>query len=291
MLVELTFFSYIIDRIFGEFSFIRHPVVMMGDYIAWFEKKFYQDSILRGMFLSLSLIVMVVLICLVLEYMLPWYIQVLIASMGIASKMLYDSVKDIMHNPKNIQYLVSRDTKELSQSDVNKAAIETYAENLSDGVVAPLVYLLFFGLTGLFVYKAINTLDSMVGYRNARFEKYGKFSAKLDDVVNFIPARITAFLIALLFFSNRAAQNISKYGHKHESPNAGYPISAMAGVLNISLGGPTSYFGTIKNKPYFGDGTKNITIKHIAHALEFQKRIDGFIILGLGGLYVVYGLV
>ena len=107
--------------------------------------------------------------------------------------------------------LVSRDTTTLSNSDVNKAAIETYAENLSDGVIAPLFYLLCFGLVGAFVYKAINTLDSMVGYRNTRYEKFGKFSARVDDVANYIPSRITALIIALLFFK-KAFWQFHKYG-------------------------------------------------------------------------------
>jgi adenosylcobinamide-phosphate synthase len=260
----------------------------MGDYIKWFEKHYYKDDIKTGIILAISLILIVFAISYTLEMFLPWYIQVFFASMGIASNMLYNSVKDIISNPSNIKYLVSRDTKELSKSDINKAAIETYAENLSDGVVAPMFYLLIFGLWGIWVYKAINTLDSMVGYRNEKYEKFGKFSAKLDDLVNFIPSRICAFLIMFLFFSKKAFTNILKYAKYHESLNAGYPISAMALALDISLGGATSYFGKIKNKPYFGDGKKDITKDDIKKALSLQIRVDIFILLFLGVLYGLY---
>ena len=194
--------------------------------------------------------------------------------------MLYDAVKDIISNPKNIKYLVSRDTNELSTSDINKAAVETYAENLSDGVIAPLFYLLLFGLEGAFVYKAINTLDSMVGYRNARYEKFGKVSALLDDVANYIPSRITALLIALLFFSKEAL-GFYAYGKKHDSPNAGHPISAMALAIGVKLGGDTSYFGEVKKKAIFGSGKKEIAHADILKALSFSWRFDILLTLGV----------
>lgn len=285
MYLSLTLFAYIIDRIFGEFKYIKHPVVVMGDYIKWFEKRFYRNSIKNGIYLTISLLVIVFIITLMITYVIDnTFLLAIIASMGIASNMLYKSVKDIITNPSNIKYLVSRDTEKLSSSDINKAAIETYGENLSDGVIAPIFYLLLFGIIGLFLYKAINTLDSMVGYRDNRYEKFGKFSAILDDIVNYIPSRITAFLISLLFLNKKSFSNIFKYGKLHDSPNAGYPISAIAGVCDISLGGDTSYFGKVKNKPYFGDGEKNITISHLQKALKLQIRIDIFIILVLFAL-------
>ncbi len=292
MYFEVAFIAYIIDRFVGEFRFVRHPVVLMGDFIKLFEKLFYKDSIFRGSLLTLSLITLVFVVSFTIQnflsesvnYYLGVIISGLIASTTIASKMLYDSVKDIIAHPQHIKYLVSRDTESLSSSDINKAAIETYAENLSDGVIAPLFYLLFFGLWGAFVYKAINTLDSMVGYRNEKYEKFGKFSARLDDVVNYIPARITAILILLLSkgaLANAPYQKIWKFGRLHESPNAGYPISAMALSLGIKLGGDTSYFGKMKSKPYFGEGRESITKDDIKNALSLQPKLDIFIILFL----------
>lgn len=296
MLLEITLLAYLIDKLFGEFNFIRHPVIIMGDYIKWFEKYFYKDNIFNGAILTTTLLSVVFIVI----HFITWAVEninlwqnleiiilALLASTTIASKMLYDSVKDIITNPKNIQYLVSRDTKILSRSDINKASIETYAENLSDGVIAPVFYLLFFGVEGAFIYKAINTLDSMVGYRNERYENFGKFSAILDDVANYIPARITALLIALLFLSKEALLNFYAYGKKHDSPNAGHPISAMAISLGIKLGGDTAYFGKIKKKSYFGNGRKEICSNDIEKALLMQRRLDIFILLILVGVLFI----
>lgn len=290
MFFEVALIAYIIDLIFSEFQqlkFLKHPIIFMGEYISWFEKKFYKDSILRGTFLTISLILIVYIIVYIITLIDNIFIQGLLASFTLSSKMLYDAVKDVVSNDnleikrQKISMLVSRDTTTLTNSDVNKAAIETYAENLSDGVIAPLFYLLCFGLVGAFVYKAINTLDSMVGYRNAKYEKFGKFSARLDDVANYIPSRITALIIALLFYSKKAFLEFYKYGKKHESFNAGLPISAFALALNVKLGGPTSYFGKIKDKPFFGDGKEYIENSDVLKALEFKIRLDIFIIIVL----------
>jgi len=273
MYLELTLFAYFIDRIFGEFNFIKHPIIFMGDYIKWYEKKFYSNNIINGFFLTISLISITAFISYLISF-LPFIIQVFIASMGIASKMLYQSVKDIINNPQNIKYLVSRDTQELTRSDINKAAIETYGENLNDGVIAPLFYLFFFGIVGLFVYKSINTLDSMVGYKNEKYINFGKISAILDDIVNYIPARLTALLFVLLYVNINILKDVLQYAKLHESPNAGYGITAIASMVGISLGGDTKYFGKLKKKPYFGNGRKTITTADIQKALSFQIRFD-----------------
>ena len=289
MYIMLTLLAYLIDRIFGEFKYIKHPVVLMGDFIKYFENKFYKDSVLRGAFLTLSLLFIVFYITSSITYFISnVYILAIIASTGIASKMLYDSVKDIVQNPENIKYLVSRDTKELNASDINKAAIETYGENFSDGIVAPLFYLFCFGISGLFIYKAINTLDSMVGYRNARYEKFGKFSAILDDIVNYIPSRITAIIIALLFFKISIIKKVFRYGKLHESPNAGYPISALGFCVGVKLGGDTSYFGKIKQKPSFSEGNENISKEDILNSLKLRIRFDIFIVLILVLLQIIF---
>ncbi|MDZ7817647.1 MAG: adenosylcobinamide-phosphate synthase CbiB [Aliarcobacter sp.] len=290
MYYSVALIAYIIDRVFGEFDnvkFLKHPIIFMGDYISWFEKKFYKDSILRGVFLTLSLLLIVFIFSFFFSLFDNVLVQGFFASFTLSSKMLYDCVKDIIANEDltnkryKISMLVSRDTSNLSNSDVNKAAIETYGENLSDGVIAPLFYLFCFGIVGAYLYKAVNTLDSMVGYRNDKYEKFGKFSARLDDVLNFIPSRITALLISILFFSLKALLEFKKYGKKHESINAGLPISALALCLNVKLGGPTSYFGKIKNKPYFGDGVENIKNNDVLKALALRNRLDIFIIIVL----------
>ena len=121
----------------------------------------------------------------------------------------------------------------------------------------------------------------MVGYRNQRYENFGKVSAILDDIVNYIPARITAVLIAVLFMSKKALLEFNKFGKKHESPNAGLPISAMALSIGLKLGGPTSYFGKIKNKPFFGIGKENIENSDVLKTLSLKYRLDIFIIIVL----------
>lgn len=281
MFADIALIAYLTDRIFGEFPFIRHPVILMGDFITAFEKRFYRDSILRGFWLVFWLLATV--LALVTPISLidnPWILGI-IASTGIAGKMLYTSVSNVLNDPQSIRYLVSRDTENLSESDINKAAIETYAENLSDGVIAPLFYLLVFGLVGLFLYKAVNTLDSMVGYRNDKYEKFGKVAARLDDIANYIPSRITAVLIVTLFGKLTHLRQTRHYGALHESPNAGYPIAAMALSLGLSLGGATSYFGVIKNKPYFGEGKREISDGDIRRALALQWKLDTLVIIVL----------
>ncbi|HEX5623670.1 MAG TPA: adenosylcobinamide-phosphate synthase CbiB, partial [Sulfuricurvum sp.] len=182
------------------------------------------------------------------------------------------------NDPSSIRYLVSRDTENLSESDINKAAIETYAENLSDGVIAPMFYLLVFGLVGLFLYKAVNTLDSMVGYRTQKYERFGKMSARLDDILNYIPSRITAVILLILFGKLGKLKQTWYYGRLHQSPNAGYPIAAMALCLDVALGGPTSYFGSVKNKSYFGEGKREITALDVRRALALQWKLDTLLI-------------
>lgn len=285
----IAFMALLIDRLVGEFSYIRHPVILIGDAIKGFEKHLYQPSILRGALLTLFIIGCAGLTGLAVQWLLQWslgnlpglvtlIITAVLASTLLAHRMLHDSVLNLLHTDQPqqaLQMLVSRDTENLSESDCYKAGIETYAENLSDGVIAPLFYLLLFGLPGILVYKAINTLDSMVGYRTQRYEKYGKVSAKLDDLVNWIPARITALMIMLVNL-NWPLWGFYRQGRRHDSPNAGHPITAMALNINCQLGGDTVYFGTLKIKAFFGDVASPKAIKktHVIDCLSNRNRID-----------------
>lgn len=276
----ITFFAYLIDKKFGEFTFIKHPVVVIGDLISFTESKLYKDSVFSGLLLVLIVLGVSSFVSIMLEYYLSHlniFFHILIgsfiASMFIAHKMLQDSVKEIItlktlkEKQHAVSMLVSRDTNELSESDINKAAIETYAENLSDGVIAPMFYLILFGLPGIIIYKTINTMDSMIGYKNERYEKFGKVAARLDDLLNLIPARITALLI-ILKCKKKLDLSYTKYATLHESPNAGYPIAAMALCLDVKLGGDTPYFGKLKKKPFFGDGRSEIREEDIRKMLS-----------------------
>jgi adenosylcobinamide-phosphate synthase len=275
--------AYGIDRLFGEFRFIKHPVIVMGEMISFFEKHWYRDSIVRGVLLVLFVITLSAFAAIVIESylallpeLIAMIVSAVIASMFMAHRMLYESVNAMLTSDdkkKALSQLVSRDTRELSESDIYKASIETYAENLNDGVIAPLFYLLLFGLPGIVIYKAINTLDSMVGYRNVRYEKFGKAAARLDDVANYLPARLTAVLISILS-RKKGLFDFYAQGKKHDSPNAGHPITAMAQALDVRLGGDTSYFGTLKKKPFFGSGSETLTPRHLQEALAFRNCID-----------------
>jgi len=275
--ILIAFFAYLIDRKFGEFRFIKHPIIFIGELISNFEKKFYAQTVLRGFLLVLFVLTVVGLtsftLILVLSYLPLWLniiLSSLIASIFIAHNMLRETVLNIVQVEDKraaISMLVSRDTAQLNESDIYKAAIETYGENLSDGVIAPLFYLLLFGLPGIVIYKAINTMDSMVGYRNKKYEEYGKVAAVLDDIVNYIPSRLTAVLIMILA-KQQPFMAFYKDGKKHDSPNAGHPITAMALALNVTLGGNTSYFGKVKHKAKFGNGKENIEAKDVKKALE-----------------------
>lgn len=279
--ILITIIAYFIDKFFGEFRRFRHPIAYIGDMINFYEERYYKDSVINGLGLVIFIVFSIGGIALVIEEFLSYFVSILtisisaiIASMFIAYTMLYDSVNAIIDADNKkvlIAQLVSRDTENMSESDVYKAAIETYAENLSDGVIAPIFYLLLFGLPGILVYKAINTMDSMVGYKNQKYELFGKPAALLDDLVNYIPSRITAVLI-MLFASKQDLFAFYEDGKKHESPNAGHPITAMALALDIKLGGKTSYFGKIKEKAYFGNGRKEITQEDLRKALKLLPK-------------------
>lgn len=277
--------ALLIDRLFGEFLQRGHPVVLIGRLISAFEHRLYADSFSRGVLLWMTTLA----ISLIAAFFIVWLLQMLpawlafllttlLASTLLAHRMLYDSVNAVLHSARpqeSVAMLVSRDTHSMSHAEAYKAAIETYAENLSDGVIAPLLFLVFFGLPGIVFYKAVNTLDSMVGYRNARYEKFGKFPARVDDLANWIPARISAIFIMLL---NRQWRFWSFYanGRQHTSPNAGHPITAMALSCQCRLGGPTAYFGQLQEKAYFGrpQDSRTVTPEHLLCALKRRNAID-----------------
>ena len=293
MYPDLALIAFLIDKFFGEFSFIRHPVIIIGDIIKLCERYFYKDSILAG---SITVIITVSVTAIVSFLLQEWLLDfgifgfVILATLSsttIAGKMLYDSVKGVLSDKASIKYLVSRDTKDLDDSSIYKASIETYAENLSDGVIAPLFYMLIFGFLGAMTYKAINTLDSMIGYKNEKYLKYGRVAAKLDDIANFIPSRLTAIIIILATLNFKDFKYIFSDAKGHSSPNAGYPISAMAYYLSVKLGGKTKYFGKWIDKPYFGRGREIITKDDLIKALGIRGRVDMLMLISLSVLWIV----
>ncbi|MBM4206670.1 MAG: cobalamin biosynthesis protein CobD [Gammaproteobacteria bacterium] len=288
MFFELAFFAYLLDRLVGEFPG-KHPVMLMGDFITAFERRFYSDRIIPGALLVVSLLSLTLLVSVTLAYLcglLPLWLSLpvlaALASMGLAMNMLYASVAGVLtakYPRQAIGRLVSRDTEAMNEADILKAALETWAENLSDGVIAPLFYLVLFGLPGIAVYKAINTLDSMIAYKTERYLNFGRIAAVLDDLVNFVPARLTALLIVILATNKRGAwQCALRDGNKLESPNAGYPIAALAGSLDIALGGDAFYHGQLKHKPFLGLAIKPVTRATLAQALQLKYKLDGLLL-------------
>jgi adenosylcobinamide-phosphate synthase len=287
---ELAALAYLVDMIFGEFP-CKHPVIWMGEFISGFEQRFYRDRILSGALLVISLLVLTLLICIALVYLcglLPAWLAMavlaVIASTGLAMNMLQASVAEVLtaERPKQaISLLVSRDTEAMTETEVYKAALETWAENLSDGVIAPLFYLLLFGLPGIAVYKAINTMDSMIAYKTQRYYYFGKTAAIVDDIANYLPARLTALLIVLLAQEKRLAwQCLWRDGNKLESPNAGFPIAAMAGALGVALGGDAYYHGQLKHKPLLGLSINPVNKAVLVKALGMKTGIN-LIVLSL----------
>ena len=291
MAFELAALAYLIDRLFGEFP-CKHPVVWMGEFIAGFEQRYYRDRVLPGALLVVGLLSLTLLLSLALVYLcnllpkgLSLAVTAVLASTGLAMTLLHASVAELLtaEQPRQaLSFLVSRDTAAMTEAEVYKAALETWAENLSDGVIAPLLYLLLFGLPGIAVYKAINTMDSMIAYKTPRYFYFGKTAAIVDDIANYIPARLTALLIVLLAPDKRRAwQCLWRDGHKLESPNAGFPIAAMAGALGVALGGDAFYHGLLKHKPVLGAPVNPVDKAALVRALAIKPCIDGLILSAL----------
>jgi len=294
MYFELALAAYLVDMCVGELPG-KHPVVLLGAFIEAFERRFYRDRVLAGAFLVISALVLtlaislaVVVLCGYLPRGLSFPVLAVLASTGLAMNMLHAAVAGILtaDQPRQaISLLVSRDTEAMGETEIHKAALETWAENLSDGVIAPLFYLVLFGLPGIAVYKTINTLDSMVAYKTERYFYFGKVAARLDDVANFIPARITALLIVLLAEDRQSAWRSALCdGNKLESPNAGYPIAALAGALGVGLAGDAYYHGKLKHKPTLGPALKPVNRTTLAQALRMKPYLDvailGFLVIG-----------
>ncbi|WP_332719611.1 adenosylcobinamide-phosphate synthase CbiB [Pelagibacterium mangrovi] len=288
---------------------IGHPVIWIGGLIEAEDKrrndpkKSFEARQALGV-LSIVIVVLSVLIAalgiqaLLRAVPFGWAVEVVLASSLIAQKGLRDAViavaralrdEGIAGARRAVSHIVGRDTSELDEAGVSRAAIETLAENASDGVIAPLFYLALFGLPGAAVYKAINTADSMIGHRTERHEAFGWAAAKLDDLVNWVPARLTAGLFVLAARSMPGADSDAAWAAakrdaaEHASPNAGWPEAAMAGALGFGLGGPRAYGGETVDLPTMGDGRRELVAEDIAVAIGLFDRA---MMIALGGLAV-----
>lgn len=184
--------------------------------------------------------------------------------------------------------IVGRDTSQLSAQEVRTAALETLAENLSDGVIAPLFWLLLLGTPGMLAYKMVNTLDSMIGYRTDRYRDFGCWAARLDDAANYIPARLTALLMVIasplalatsLFTLHSSLKFVRRYARCHASPNSGYPEAALAAILDCRFGGPHYYFGQLFYKPYIGSNDRPLTTADMRLAVRINRCAESLMLL------------
>ena len=297
MVTFIPLFAYLCDLCFGDpdwiYKRIWHPVVVPGKLASWFEQKFNtqsasKKSIYVGTLSTLAIILSVLLLTLALVYLfrlIPyagWLLEVLLASTLIAHKSLAKFVSNVgtslttdglTGGQKAVQHLVSRKAEALDESGVCRSAIESLAENFSDAVIAPLFWFVVFGLPGLAVYKTINTLDSMWGYRSERYEYFGKFAARLDDLVNLVPARLSAFIVLAAANKLNLYQEVIRNAPLHRSPNAGWPESAFAYVLGIKLSGPRLYDEGSYDGPWMGAEKEG---REELNAIDIDKSVALF---------------
>lgn len=302
-----------IDWCIGDPSYLPHPIVMMGKWIMRWEgwiRKIYDASHLRfgGLVLVLGVLGSVACIGLLIEWMLwmaPLMIRIgvraFLMSFMLAARSLRSESMRVYHalqtsdleTARNVVgRIVGRDVRCLSKEGVIRAAVETVAENFTDGIFAPFFYMACFGLIGGLLYKAINTMDSMIGYKNERYIDLGFTAAKTDDVVNFIPARISACLMLLAsVFGFRWRNAIRVYRRDRNlstSPNAGQTEAVCAGALGIQLLGDAYYFGTLVKKPFVGDALCEVDVKDIPRANRLNEMAYLF---GMVCFVIMYFLV
>lgn len=286
------FIGWVLDLIFGDPAKLPHPIVWFGKAIAFFEHRLNKGSHrkLKGALVAISLIVSVFIVTYLIRhylYLLPsitgrgwgWVFDSIIIFFCLAGTTLIREVRQVFlavdrsleEGRKQVARIVGRDTTELSAQEVRTAALETLAENLSDGVIAPLFWLAILGLPGMMAYKMVNTLDSMIGYKTERYKDFGCWAAHIDDIANYIPARLTALLMAIASPRKGLLRFIWRYGRHHASPNSGYPEAALAGILNCRFGGPHYYFGQLFDKPYIGENERELTTVDMKHAVRINR--------------------
>ncbi|WP_441268624.1 adenosylcobinamide-phosphate synthase CbiB [Bradyrhizobium sp. 215_C5_N1_1] len=275
------------------FARIGHPVTWLGRLISAIDAAWNRDSDppafrrAAGVAGALLVIAISVAIGWVLQSLLPWgWMEIILVGVLawplVALRSLHDHVAavakpllagDIAAARDAVSRIVGRDPATLDEAGIARAAIESLAENASDGIVAPVFWGVLFGLPGILGYKAINTLDSMIGHRNERHEAFGWAAARIDDVANFIPARLTGFLFVLL--ASRRSEALScmtRDARRHRSPNAGWPEAAMAGALGVRLSGPRIYHGSATDEPWLNEGARDPLAADISRGLTIYRR-------------------
>ena len=281
--------GWLMDVVFGDPERLPHPIVWFGRMIAFGEKRLNrgQHRKLKGALMAVGLIVLVFGVSWLIRYFLTFspshfltFFDALIVFYCLAGTTLIREVRQVFlaldrsldEGRAQVARIVGRDTSELSAQEVRTAALETLAENLSDGVIAPLFWLAILGTPGMLAYKMVNTLDSMIAYHTERYLQFGCWAARIDDVANYIPARLTALLMVI--WCPKCLGFVRKYGCCHASPNSGYPEAALASILNCRFGGPHKYFGEVFDKPYIGDNDRELTTADMKTAVRVNRTAE-----------------
>ncbi len=312
MYLIICLLALLIDRIIGDPQQLPHPVRWIGTFISLLERKFNRSNgrLWKGAIVSIVVILIIfaitfgiVWVSYQIHYAVGILVEILLIAIALAQKSLknaaivvYDALNQQNINEARVKlsWIVGRDTNDLQEGEIVRGVVETVSENTSDGITAPLFYALLFGAPGIWVYKAINTLDSMIGYKNEQFIEFGRFAARLDDIANFIPSRITGLLLLLctrneggfplktrLLLWNRDAK-------KHPSPNSGYLEAATAYQLGIRLGGFNVYGGIQSFRAYMGEPIEPLQKKHILASIQHMYIVSLLFTLVVGG--VVYAI-
>ena len=288
--------GWIADLVMGDPERLPHPIVWFGKAIAWFERLLNKGRgrRVKGIITALLLIGTVYA---AMFFLLRWIdgvdkyagmaVKAILVFYCLAGTTLIREVKKVFEavdcsleeGRKQVARIVGRDTSELSEQEVRIAALETLAENLSDGVVAPVFWYAILGVPGMMAYKMVNTLDSMIGYRTQRYREFGWCAAHIDDVANYLPARLTTLLMLTVTGRFRLLNFVTWFGREHASPNSGYPEAALAGILDCRFGGPHTYFGEVVNKPYIGTNERPITTADMERAVSINRRVEVVVVV------------
>ena len=306
--------GWLLDLIFGDPARLPHPIVWFGKVISAFEHRLNKGNHrkLKGALTAIGLILSVFVIAWLLRYifnsLFPYcgsklftihyplftcIFDALIIFYCLAGTTLIREVRAVFlaldrsleEGRQQVARIVGRDTSELSAQEVRTAALETLAENLSDGVIAPLFWFAILGTPGMLAYKMVNTLDSMIGYKTERYRDFGCWAAHIDDIANYIPARLTALLMLVSSGSKLFTIHYSlftfvhNYGRCHASPNSGYPEAALAGILDCRFGGPHYYFGQLFDKPYIGTNDRPLTTADMKTAVRINRTAEILMVL------------
>lgn len=286
--LQILVLALLLDYLIGDppnlYRKVPHPAVLMGRVIGWFDRQMNHGSfrVAKGVLVAILISIFAIFLGWAVQK-LPTFgvIELVLVVTLLAHKSLADHVRKVatalrsslVEGQNAVSMIVGRDTASMSESDVSRAAVESAAENFSDAVVAPVLWFFVLGLPGFLFYKMINTADSMIGHKSEQYKDFGMAVARLDDVLNYIPARLTGGLICLIYRSRESFDMMLTDADLHSSPNAGWPEAAMAGVLGVSVSGPRMYGGQRVEDAYINpQGRSTLTAEDIDSAISVLKR-------------------